>query len=149
MYSNVATAKACTLSFLNSLAKQLSARVQIILIWMMGLTFALSPLFGWSYYAPEDSGIRYVHLTGPFFHLILFILGADWFLYTLNFNSCAPVWGDPSGASYIIYLLVVGWGIPNLIIILSAIEVLRYQRKVHYGTSYIIKSIFKLNLWCL
>ena len=66
MYSNVATTKACTLSLLNSLARQLSARVQIILIWMMGLTFALSPLFGWSYYAPEDSGIRYVKITGPF-----------------------------------------------------------------------------------
>ena len=71
MYSNVATAKACTLSLLNSLAKRLSARVQIILIWMMGLTFALSPLFGWSYYAPEDSGIRYVKITGPFFHVLL------------------------------------------------------------------------------
>ena len=66
MYSNVATAKACTLSLLNSLAKRLSARVQIILIWMMGLTFAASPLFGWSYFAPEDSGIRYVKNTGPF-----------------------------------------------------------------------------------
>ena len=71
MYSNVATTKACTLSLLNSLAKRLSARVQIILIWMMGLTFALSPLFGWSYYAPEDSGIRYVKITGPFFHVLL------------------------------------------------------------------------------
>ena len=70
-------------------------------------------------------------------------LVADEYIYTLHFCSCAPVWGDPSGASYIIYLLVVGWGIPNLIIILSAIEVLRYQRKVYYGKFYIINSDFK------
>ena len=79
MYSNVATTKACTLSLLNSLARRLSARVQIILIWMMGLTFALSPLFGWSYYAPEDSGIRYVKLLVhlSMYSLKSYILVAD------------------------------------------------------------------------
>ena len=50
-------------------------------------------------------------------------------LISRNF-SCAPVWADPEGMSYIIYLLVVGWAIPNIVLVGSSIEVIRYQKQV-------------------
>ena len=59
---------------------------------------------------------------------------------TLHF-SCAPAWEDPDSASYIIYLLVIGWALPNIIIIGSAIEILRYQKKV-YLKCFVLRTLF-------
>ena len=37
-------------------------KLEILFTWFMGLSFALPPLFGWSTYVPESSGLRYKNL---------------------------------------------------------------------------------------
>ena len=47
-----------------------------------------------------------------------------------HFTSCAPAWDDPEGSSYIVYILIIGFVIPNIMIIFSSCDVLRYHKKV-------------------
>ena len=48
--------------------------------------------------------------------------------------SCGPAWHDPDGASYVIYILVTGFVIPNFIIIYTSIGVIKYQKMVRIHT---------------
>ena len=60
MFSNVGQSNThdCQRAFLGRVAEQLSSYIVIFIVWIMSLSIALPPLFGWSYYAPEDNGIR-------------------------------------------------------------------------------------------
>ena len=60
MFSNVglSTTHDCQRAFLDGIAERLSSYIVIFIVWIMSLSIALPPLFGWSYYAPEDNGIR-------------------------------------------------------------------------------------------
>ena len=58
MLSNSANEEDCHRLFLRGIAKRISSYVMITIIWIIGFAITLPPLFGWSYYAPEDNGIR-------------------------------------------------------------------------------------------
>ena len=60
MFSNagLATTHDCQRAFLGGIAERLSSYTVIAIVWLLSLSIALPPLFGWSYYAPEDNGIR-------------------------------------------------------------------------------------------
>ena len=60
MFSNAGqnTTHDCQRAFLGGIADRLSSYTVIAIVWVMSLLMALPPLFGWSYYAPEDNGIR-------------------------------------------------------------------------------------------
>ena len=60
MFSNAAqtTTHDCQRAFLGAIADRLSSYTVIAIVWILSLSIALPPLFGWSYYAPEDNGIR-------------------------------------------------------------------------------------------
>ena len=52
MYSSSGTSY-CIQTTAGEMAKRLSSYTVIAIIWMLGLSLALPPLLGWSYYAPE------------------------------------------------------------------------------------------------
>ena len=58
MFSNAAqnTTHDCQRAFLGAIADRLSSHTVIAIVWILSLSIALPPLFGWSYYAPEDNG---------------------------------------------------------------------------------------------
>lgn len=37
----------------------------LALVWSLSLAIALPPFFGWAFYAPETSGLRYVYFPVP------------------------------------------------------------------------------------
>ena len=45
-------------------------------------------------------------------------------------SSCGPAWHDPDSASYVIYILIVGFVIPNFIIIYTSAGIIQYQKMV-------------------
>ena len=47
-----------------------------------------------------------------------------------NIFSCAPAWDDANSSSYVVYILLLGFIIPNLIITYTSIAVLQYHKKV-------------------
>jgi hypothetical protein len=58
MFSNAGDSESCQRGFIGGIAQRLSSYMIITFIWILGLLITLPPLFGWSYYAPEDSGMR-------------------------------------------------------------------------------------------
>ena len=58
MFSNSGNAEDWHRLFLGCIAKRLSSYIMITIIWMIGLALTLPPLLGWSYYAPEENGLR-------------------------------------------------------------------------------------------
>ena len=68
MFSNAAqtTAHDCQRAFLGAIADRLSSYTVIGIVWILSLSIALPPLFGWSYYAPEDNGIRWVFVHAKY-----------------------------------------------------------------------------------
>ena len=68
MFSNAAqtTTHDCQRAFLGAIADRLSSHTVIAIVWILSLSIALPPLFGWSYYAPEDNGIRWVFVHAKY-----------------------------------------------------------------------------------
>ena len=68
MFSNAAqtTTHDCQRTFLGAIADRLSSHTVIAIVWILSLSIALPPLFGWSYYAPEDNGIRWVFVHAKY-----------------------------------------------------------------------------------
>ena len=60
MYSNSNNAGSCLRTFIGGIAQRLSSFTVIVITWILGLSITLPPLFGWSHYVPEDSGMRYL-----------------------------------------------------------------------------------------
>eukprot|EP00095_Tigriopus_kingsejongensis_P001031 maker-scaffold587_size153100-snap-gene-0.29 protein:Tk01031 transcript:maker-scaffold587_size153100-snap-gene-0.29-mRNA-1 annotation:"hypothetical protein DAPPUDRAFT_302649" len=71
------------------------ARLILTLIWLLSLAVALPPLLGWSFYAPETSGL-----------------------------SCAPAWEDHSSIGYNWYMLSLGFFLPMSIIVFTSVCVI-------------------------
>ena len=49
---------------------------------------------------------------------------------TTSIHSCAPAWDSNDGSSYVIYILVLGFALPNIIITYTSISILTYHKKV-------------------
>ena len=48
----------------------------------------------------------------------------------VNSFSCAPAFDDPNNTSYVVYILILGFVIPNITLIFTSTEVLRLHRLV-------------------
>ena len=46
---------------MEGLSHYLSGKKVISITWALGLSMAIPPLTGWSYYSPEPNGLRYIH----------------------------------------------------------------------------------------
>ena len=58
MYSNSNNVEDSQRAFIGGIAQRLSSYMIIVITWILGLSITLPPLLGWSYYAPEDNGMR-------------------------------------------------------------------------------------------
>ena len=58
-------------------------------------------------------------------------------------SSCGPAWHDPDSASYVIYILVVGFVIPNFIIIYTSAGIIQYQKMVFIKIIWLQMSVLK------
>ena len=58
MYSTVGQRSEMMFGVLNGIASHLSTAKIIGITWTWALSVALPPLLGWSYYAPDPSGLR-------------------------------------------------------------------------------------------
>ena len=53
-------------------------------------------------------------------------------IFIINSFSCAPAFDDPDNTSYVVYILTLGFVIPNITLIFTSTEVLRLHRLVCY-----------------
>ena len=58
MYSAIGRSTKFVKNMLNAMSSGLTPCKVNIITWVMALSLALPPIFGWSYYAPESGGIR-------------------------------------------------------------------------------------------
>ena len=58
MYSTVGERSGMVFDSLGKLSLCFSSKMVIATSWAFGLMFAVPPLLGWSYYAPEPNGLR-------------------------------------------------------------------------------------------
>eukprot|EP00094_Tigriopus_californicus_P011187 TCALIF_10796-PA protein Name:"Similar to Pineal opsin (Petromyzon marinus)" AED:0.10 eAED:0.10 QI:118/0.8/0.83/1/0.8/0.66/6/148/385 len=70
-------------------------RLNLALIWFLSIAVALPPLLGWSFYAPETSGL-----------------------------SCAPAWEDPKSIGFNWYMLSLGFFLPTSAMVYTSGSVL-------------------------
>ena len=102
------------------------------LSWLVGLGFALPPLFGWGEYKPEQNGMRFGLFHYPLPALIYQNMHESIFHICISFNppiyhiiflsSCAPDWVDPAHVSYGFFLVVAGFLLPVLLIVLTSVS---------------------------
>ncbi|XP_071743796.1 rhodopsin isoform X3 [Lepeophtheirus salmonis] len=69
-------------------------------IWILSLSISIPPLFGWSTYAPESSGM-----------------------------SCAPSWEDEKYLMYLVYILILGFIIPSFIFMYTSFSIICCMKK--------------------
>ena len=50
----------------------------------------------------------------------------------VNSFSCAPAFDDPNNTSYVVYILILGFVIPNITLIFTSTEVLRLHKLVSW-----------------
>lgn len=77
-----------------------ASKLVLLSIWTLAFMIAGPPLFGWSEYVPESSGL-----------------------------SCAPAWEDPGQAAYAWYIIVVGFFFPLTVILVSSGCVIHAMRQ--------------------
>ena len=51
-------------------------------------------------------------------------------IFIINSFSCAPAFDDPNNTSYVVYILILGFIIPNITLIFTSTEVLRLHKLV-------------------
>ena len=61
---------------------------------------------------------------------------------TINSFSCAPAFDDPNNTSYVVYILILGFVIPNITLIFTSTEVLRLHKLVSW-----LDSLQRLMYW--
>ena len=54
----------------------------------------------------------------------------DYKIFIINSFSCAPAFDDPNNTSYVVYILILGFVIPNITLIFTSTEVLRLHKLV-------------------
>ena len=48
----------------------------------------------------------------------------------INFFSCSPSWADPDSMSFIIYIFMIGYIIPHIIIVVTSVKLLDIHKDV-------------------
>ena len=50
--------------------------------------------------------------------------------YKYTFSSCSPSWGHPESMSFIIYIFMIGYIVPHIIIVFTSVQVLKIHKEV-------------------
>ena len=50
--------------------------------------------------------------------------------YKYTFFSCSPSWGHPESMSFIIYIFMIGYIVPHIIIVFTSVQVLNIHKEV-------------------
>merc|ERR1712018_1016812 len=100
MYSTTGNRSGMVFDSFIRLSLHLSSRRVIVMIWTAGLSLAIPPLIGWSHYSPEPNGL-----------------------------SCSPSWADPESKSFIIYIFMIGFVVPNIVITFTSVQVVNIHKE--------------------